>query len=138
MSNAAVLDLKKSETLPRCFLESDFGEISSWWTKRNQHSPTREILPLHGRIIPGKAVGFLYKTDSAVAILDGFATNPEASESDRKSAMLKVAEYLVEDAKKAGIKILYGTTRNQYLISLAKKFGFHVENDPYFAIAKVF
>lgn len=138
MNSATVLELAPSSLeSPRCFLDSDFGEISSWWVKRNKNPPAREILPMHGRIVPGIACGFLFRTDSALGLLEFFSTNPDAGLKTRKKAMDRIVSSLIEDAKRAGIKIVYGGTEHSSILKFVKKIGFHVETEPYYGLAKV-
>jgi len=57
-----------------------------------------------GFIVPGVAAGFVYETDSDLAALDGWVTNPEAPWATRKEALTLLEGRAVEFARELGFK----------------------------------
>jgi len=87
-----------------------YEEIRRWWQGWKWEPVPLESLPENGVIIPGFAVGFLYKTDSNIAWLEWIVANPEADKSQRRQAVEIVIEYLTGKAKELGFKRVFTTT----------------------------
>lgn len=101
----------------------DYWEIASWWKARGQHVPPPNALPSTGRIVPGVCAGFLYKTDSTLAFLEGFITNPEASLRERSKAFDVVFAALVDAAAGMGVKHLVGLSGHPGVGRRVRKLG---------------
>lgn len=82
--------------------DNDTTEISSWYTARGLSSPPKAALPSIGFIVPGVAAGYLYRTDSSLALIEGYVTNPRASSEDRNRGLEALTEHLLESARLDG------------------------------------
>jgi hypothetical protein len=86
----------------RPYAASDLSEINGWYAARNFPPVPREKLPENGRIVPGVAAGFLYLTDSSIALLEGYVTNPSAGLRQRSCAIDEITRALLTEAKIRG------------------------------------
>ncbi len=83
---------------------SDLGEINSWYQERGLTALGAEFLPKTGYIVSQVAAGFLYTTDSNLALLEGYITNPRASKRVCITAIDSITTALLRTAKELGVK----------------------------------
>ena len=83
-----------------------------------------EALPLNGFIEPGVACGFLYLTDSAIAFVESYASNPEKSSKERHEALEAVSVAIMAAAKAAGVARLVLFTADHGILHRATEWGF--------------
>jgi hypothetical protein len=125
MSNAG------GETLtPVLFVrELHFEEILRWNQARKEVL-TADILPQTGYIIPGKAAGFLYRTDSAVAWIENLVASPGLSREERSQAIDAIVKAVSTEARRLGFKMLLGYTVLDAVVKRAQRLGFsHAEGN---------
>lgn len=109
----------------RRFRPEHLAELNRWYAARDLPAVMSGVLPHVGYIAPGLAAGFLYRTDSELALLDGFISNPEAPLLDRGRAISRVLEALVEEVPAgAGVSHLIGLTRVRGMEQLVERAGF--------------
>lgn len=104
--------------------EEDYEEINGWYKGHNLDPLDNDLFPLTGIIVPGIAAGFLIRTDCAVAFLEGFVTNPLADKENRRIAIDKIAEHLIEDGKDKGVRTFMALTEHPSIVGLCEKYGF--------------
>jgi len=85
--------------LVRRVLELDFDEIRAWFEARELKIPDRSLFPKVGFIVEGVAAGFIYFTDSPVAIIDCYISNPLSDSKYRSEAITGITEALIVCAK---------------------------------------
>ncbi len=83
-----------------------------------------KVLPKTGRIVPGKAAIFLYKTDSSVGFLENLICNREVNKQDVSEAIDACVLDIEKDAKSMGISLIVCSTQLQSVIDRAKSFGY--------------
>ena len=88
--------------------------INEWALKRDSSPFLIHDLPEYGLIHEDVAAGFLYKTDSFVALLENFISNPNISFERRESILKRIAIELMQKAKDLGFTKIYAITdKNQ-------------------------
>lgn len=80
----------------RPYTANDLQEINGWHRARGFLPVELDTLPPTGLIVPGVAVGFLYRTDSQLGMLDGFISNPEAPKEQRAAALMHIGQVLAD------------------------------------------
>lgn len=108
----------------RSFRTEDMGMVNSWYMAHGDQPITLDSLPQTGLIEPGIAAGFLYKTDSNIAWLEGFVTNPEAPPSARNEALDNIANALMVSAKALGFRQVIAMVENPRMMLRADRHGF--------------
>lgn len=98
----------------------DYGEIAGWYAARGEPAPPPDTLPVIGILCPGIACGFLMRTDSSVALIEGMATNPAAPLFARHRAIGRILDALVEEAKSEGFRHVVGMARSNGIAKLAE------------------
>lgn len=105
--------------------EHDFEEIISWFEKRHFPKPPLWVFSNKGFITPGVAVGFLYLTNSSIAYIDCYVSNPEAKKEDRKKAFERITDRILSTAKNGhNIKMICCNTKIDCIKDMAESFGF--------------
>jgi len=110
----------------------DFSLISSWWTARNQESPSLEMLPGLGFIAFDKENGtplatcsaYLDATGSGVARLAYAATNPAASPLARGKALAHVLDLLIQHIQSLNYWLINASFNQPALLRFLKKHNF--------------
>lgn len=102
----------------------DFAEINSWREMRHVPILDKSIYPENGLIEPDCAAGFLTLTNSSVALLENFVSNPQASMRDREKAIATIGLALEERAKKNGAKYLVAWTQSEGIAKACLKRGY--------------
>ncbi len=102
--------------------EQHFEQVRAWSRFRNEEL-TPEALPRMGFIIPGKAAGFLYCTDSSVAWIEGLVVAPELEPEARDTAFDAIVAAISQKAQALGFKLLVGCTAPE-VVGSARRQGF--------------
>lgn len=109
--------------------ELHFDSIKDWLRFWND-TMTPEALPQTGFIIPGKAAGFLYRTDSSLAFIENLVAAPGMSREERTVHVDAIVAAICVEAAKLGFKILLGYTELDAVVKRAERFGFiHVASN---------
>lgn len=100
-----------------------FGQVFRWMQAWGQPL-SLDALPTTGFIIPGVAAGFLYRTDSSVAWIEGLVASRDVSAEIRGKALDQIVRALRAEARRSGFKILLGYTQFQAVVDRALRHGF--------------
>jgi hypothetical protein len=103
--------------------ELHFDSIKGWLQLWNE-SMTQDALPQTGFIIPGKAAGFLYRTDSSVALIENLVAAPGMSREERTGYVDAIVAAICKEAARLGFKLLLGYTQLDAVVKRAERFGF--------------
>lgn len=112
----------------RIDLNTDYETLSTWWTGYDFPVVPKECLPENGLIIDGLCAGFIYKTDSNIAIMEWIIGNKEADSGARKAALEDLIKSLTDMARSLGYKRVFSMVKHPNLIQLYKENGF-LESD---------
>lgn len=114
--------------------ELHFEQVLHWLQLRGE-SITPDALPKTGFIVPGKAAGFLYRTDSSISWIDSLVASKEATKEERNEALDAVVLALREEARRGGFKVMMGYTLFQVVVDRAERLGFKYVGGNYHLIA---
>ncbi len=110
--------------------ESDYEELCTWWRAFRFPKPNQNMLPDNGKcgIMVSKGdinvcAGFLYFTNSTMAVCEFVVSNFEYKNKDRAEALRLLYKQIEEIAKAEGYTRLFSSVRNQPLINKMKSFG---------------
>jgi len=107
----------------RAFCTADLPEVNSWYAARGRPVVPRAALPATGRIVPGVAAGFLYLTDSRLALLEGFISNPTAGLRSRARAIDQITVALLREAKRRGVVDVIGFGASPGIVRRVQQLG---------------
>lgn len=111
----------------------DYQIISKWWKDQNWPIVPLENLPTYGLMVwldeVPLAAGFIYQTDSSMALLEWIVSNPEVAHELRGQALDILLDDLCFMAKKLGFKQLFTMAKNERLIEREKSHGFLKTDD---------
>ncbi len=107
------------------FIPADHYEmLCQWAEKRHMAKPPLFLLPSTGRIVPGVAAAFLYKTDSRVGFIENLISNPDANPGVSSEAIDLCVLAIAEEARRLGFEFLWGSTFIPGVVERAKRLGF--------------
>lgn len=104
--------------------DEDFLEINAWRAARKAAILPADFYGPFGMIVPGVAAGWLSLTDSKVALLENFVTNPKASKEDRNHAITEISACLERIAHQKGYRYLMAITKNPWIAKVARGLDF--------------
>lgn len=110
--------------LARRVLDLDFEQIATWYGMREMRFPDRSLFPPTGFIISGVAAGFIYYTDSLVALIDCYISNPDTDSKTRSDALNAVTDALINSAKFHRCKMIKCDTQSEAIKKRALAHGF--------------
>jgi len=130
ISNKMKFDVRKLN-------ESDYEEILlKWWKDWGWEAPPKDFLPLDGTggIMVSKdekniCAGFVYMTNSKVALTEFVISSKEYKEDDRIDAIQFLIESLAMVAEQGGAKYCHVILKNKSLISKYKASGYVESED---------
>jgi hypothetical protein len=108
----------------RSFEPSDLATINGWYRQYGMPELTLNSLPKTGFIVEGIAAGFLFITDANLALMDAYIANPEASKEERKQALDKVTDALLEQARLSGINRVLALTKREVIEERCQNYNF--------------
>lgn len=116
----------------RRYEDSDFEMIRPWLCSEALEWIDKASVPKTGFIVDDYGCIFMLETDSAVCILDCFATNKSESLQDRIEAADLLCRHVQNHAFERGYKVMIGNTRSAKGLSLFTRHGFKYDPEPYF------
>lgn len=116
----------------------DFVAIAEWFAIRNFPMPSRKMFPFVGMIYTHDdksiAAGFLYQTDSDIAVISHLISNKSEEKTLREKAVNEIIHELTYFAKAKGYKFVTCATNLEFLSQRFQLHGFQKtdENVSYF------
>jgi len=103
--------------------------VVEWLTRRGIGTEFMEVVPTKGFIVADVAAGFLFQTDSKMALIDGIVSNPESDADVRDKALDDVFKALFVLARRLGFAVLWGFTPLPEVVARARQLGFTVDDE---------
>ena len=97
--------------------DADLEEILGWFEARGIPMEPDYLSPT-GFIVPGKAAGFIFSTDSNFVIFECFVGNPEITSEERQQALRQIVPVMIQEAKEMGYKQVYGFAVSKTMINI--------------------
>lgn len=88
-------------------LNKDYEILTNWLLLHNKPIINKELLSDSGFIIDDIVAGFLYKTNSAVCIVENFISNPISDKNDRRIAINTLFETIIKEAKNLNFQFMF-------------------------------
>lgn len=122
-----------SMTIEAWELERHAPLLAAWYRDRGMASDAGVLstYPRTGFIVGGIIAGFVYITDSSVAIVDQWVSCPESSPEDRRMASELLLIALEGAAREAGALFISLCTPVGTVTSLAESRGYIVDRRPH-------
>jgi len=96
----------------RRYTDADYSTVSNWYKRRDLNPIPQKELPKLGFIVPNIACSYLVQTDSNIAFLDGFISNPAVTHEERVKALAKIDKALIDAAQELGYKKIFVMTQH--------------------------
>ena len=126
----------------RAVVEGDYESILvKWWKDWGWTPPPKDFLPETGLIVNKDGVdicaGFIYLTNSKVALTEFVVSNKEYKESDRSDALQFLLDCILVLAEDSGCKYAHVILKNKSLLKKYKASGYIVSDDNVTEMIKV-
>lgn len=108
----------------RRYEAKDYDRLVAMFHSHNLSAPPPSHLPSIGFIEDDTAAGFIYLTDSAIAIIDNFVTAKQSKREERDKALDEIVVSLLDAAKSAGCEIVKCDTTIHAVKQRATAHGF--------------
>ena len=95
----------------------DYPEVSSWWKAHDWPVLDPKMLSEEGLVVEGLCAGWLYKTNSCIALLEWVVGNPEADKMARSEALDLLITKAKKMAKDQGYTLLFTFTSHPALVT---------------------
>jgi len=137
-------DITTKELFTRILRESDWDTLVAWWDWwPGWTAPPKSFLSENGtgglmvekNGIPIVA-GFIYETNSDVALFEWVVSNPKYKEKDRQDAIEKLIIDAEDTIKAMGYKRIFSIGKSKSLMNTHKKLGWFVDDKPSHEILK--
>lgn len=100
-----------SDTVERFQLDRHYKMLCDWLSAYGIKAPPIGSLPKVGVIVNGAACGFLYRTDSSIAFMDGICCKKSVSGDLRRRSIDLVIDELKRIAPKYGVEMIIGFSK---------------------------
>ena len=101
-----------------------FHLIDQWHKKRKAKMPDPSNYSDLGFLVDGRVAGWLYITNSNIAMIEGIISDPDTVPSLRRQSVKKLMAILIETADHLGFKNVIGITEHPKMMETAQLFGF--------------
>lgn len=106
----------------REYNNKDYELLQSFYRSHGLIAPPRHSLPHYG-LITECVAGFLYLTNSSVALIDGVVSNKQASKEQKQSDLKALSEALINKAQQLGCWRVVCFTNISSIKALTEVFG---------------
>jgi len=102
----------------------DFPVIVHWYRQRKLTPPDPRALSDVGFIADGRVAGWLYLTNSNIAMIEGIISDPSSTPGLRRESLNKLVGCLIDFAVHLGYTQIMGVTKHIGIEALGKRYGF--------------
>lgn len=96
----------------------------SWYEKHKMTAPNKHLLSDLGYMVDGRVAGWLYVTNSGIAMIENIISDPDSVPSLRRESLDKLVGFMVDVALSLGYTTIVGLTKHPQIFKLGNKFGF--------------
>ena len=138
--------MNNSKLVPRKIREDDWDTLKKWWDYwPGTGAPPKDLLPENGTggiIVEDKGqpvvAGFIYKTNSKSAMIEGVISNPNYRGKQKRDKALETLVICLHEAiKLMGYKNIFAMTDNKKIINLGTKLGWYLDTKPNYVLTKI-
>ena len=115
----------------RDFQHEDLETINRWYRAHLSSELPAELVPKMGLIVQDTAAGFLLQTDTSMAFLERFVSNPEASPRAIALAFDQISTALVHSAALVGVRYIGAFSIIPSIEKRARRLGFKKHPETY-------
>ena len=104
-------------------LNTDYDTLCSWWKSYDWPPIPLEALPQQGLIIDGVCAGFIYQTDSSIALMEWIVGNKQSNAILREEKLTELVVGLKSMAKTLGFTTVFSAVKHPNLIKIYENNG---------------
>jgi hypothetical protein len=108
------------------------------WTRWYEMTPLPlQFLPQSGFVVENVAMGFMYRTDSKMALIENLTANPMVPRVTATQGLDAVVEAIAAEGRSLGFEVLIGYTNVAAVIQRALRHGFTTDDEKFQVVTKV-
>ena len=108
------------------------------WTRWYELTPLPlQFLPQTGFVVEGVAMGFMYKTDSKMAMIENLSANPTLPRETVTKALDLVVTAIADEGRRLGFEVLVGYTNVRAIVDRALRHGFTTDDEKFQVVTLV-
>lgn len=103
-----------------------YDMLKKWYADHGQAILDKNLIPKIGLIMDGIVAGFLYQTDTKLAIIENYVSDKNSTKKQREEAIIALTQGLYEIAKQLGCTTVISFTNNKGLLEKQKDLGYEI------------
>lgn len=108
----------------RKYTKHDYPMIASWFKERGKPVPSQDLLSDLGFIADERVAGWIYITNSSLAMIENVISNPNTVPSLRRESTKRLCSTLVESAMVLGFNNIFAISNHPAIEKICKDMGF--------------
>lgn len=101
----------------------DYARVAGWWESAGFEPLAPDALPQYGFVVNDICAGWLYRTDSSMAVIEWIVADPESDKEQRSQALDALLDKLLETARGVGITRIFTSANHPRLIERYERHG---------------
>lgn len=102
---------------------SDYERLAGWFSGWQCAPPHIDTLPATGFIVGDVMAGWIYLTNSRMALIENVVSNPSSTREERESSFPLLIGALLVVARDAGYDHIRSTTTSPMVMDIGVRFG---------------
>lgn len=120
----------------RKYTGRDYDLVAGWCKKRGRPLPSPDALSDLGFIVDDRVAGWLYLTNSNVAMVENIIANPNSVPSLRRHSLKVLCGLLVDTALSLGYTNIFGISNHPSVQKICREMGFREAPFTVFALSE--
>lgn len=103
-----------------------YPTLKRWYEARGKETFNRHLISDLGYMVDGRVAGWLYLTNSNIAMIECIISDPGTVPSLRKESLNKLVGHLIDTAVNLGYIHIWGISKHPSIEKVAEKYGFKI------------
>lgn len=112
----------------RRYEDDDYEMVKEWYEARGKRPPSPDTMSDMGYIADERVAGWLYTTNSNVAMIEGIIADPHTIPSHRHQSLRLLLGFMIDTALLLGYPHIFGITSHPSMVKTCKQLGFSHNN----------
>ncbi len=106
--------------------QKHYDLLKKWYEDHDQRMLDKSLIPGIGLVVDNCVAGFLYQTDSKLAIIENYISDKNSTKEQRHDAIIALTNGLYEIANQLQYKTILSFTNNSGILNKQDKLGFNI------------
>lgn len=106
--------------------DKHYDLLKKWYEDHEQKMLDKSLIPGIGLVVDNCVAGFLYQTDSKLAIIENYISDKNSTKEQRHNAIIALTNGLYEVAHQLGYRTILSFTNNSGLLDKQDKLSYKI------------